>query len=274
MMDPRFRGDDTELVVNVMGTNPRFNLEGRTVIITGGGKGIGKVYAQEFAKAGARVVAADIDESAARQVADDLTGQGLAALGLATDIASEDATAAMARAALDRFGTIDVLITNASLMSVLPRRSWLEIPVEEWDRVMAVNLRGMFLACRAVFPAMQAQGRGKIVNISSSRVWEGTPNRLHYTTSKAGVIGLTRALARELGELGITVNAVTPGMTQSETQVQSSSANYLATRVAGRAIERVQVPDDLVGAVMFLSSAASDFITGQTINVDGGKAMH
>jgi 3-oxoacyl-[acyl-carrier protein] reductase len=157
---------------------------------------------------------------------------------------------------------------------VLPRRSWLEIPVEEWDRVMAVNLRGMFLSCRAVFPAMKAQGRGKIVNISSSRVWEGTPNRLHYTTSKAGVIGFTRALARELGELGITVNAVTPGMTQSETQVQSSSANYLATRVAGRAIERVQVPDDLVGAVMFLSSAASDFMTGQTVNVDGGRAMH
>jgi 3-oxoacyl-[acyl-carrier protein] reductase len=105
-------------------------------------------------------------------------------------------------------------------------------------------------------------------------VWEGTPNRLHYTTSKAGVIGFTRALAREIGELGITVNAVTPGMTQSETQVQSSSANYLATRVAGRAIERVQVPDDLVGAVMFLSSAASDFMTGQTVNVDGGRAMH
>jgi 3-oxoacyl-[acyl-carrier protein] reductase len=137
-----------------------------------------------------------------------------------------------------------------------------------------VNLRGMFLSCRAVFPAMKAQGQGKIVNISSSRVWEGTPNRLHYTTSKAGVIGFTRALAREVGEFGVTVNAVTPGMTQSETQVQSSSGNYLATRVAGRAIERVQVPADLVGAVMFLSSAASDFMTGQTINVDGGKAMH
>jgi 3-oxoacyl-[acyl-carrier protein] reductase len=105
-------------------------------------------------------------------------------------------------------------------------------------------------------------------------VWEGTPNRLHYTTSKAGVIGFTRALAREVAEFGITVNAVTPGMTQSETQVASSSANYLATRIAGRAIERVQVPADLVGAVMFLSSAASDFMTGQTINVDGGKAMH
>jgi 3-oxoacyl-[acyl-carrier protein] reductase len=257
-----------------MTVNERFDFSGRSIIVTGGGKGIGKVYAEEFAKAGARVVAADIDADAARNVANTLRQAGFEATGLGVDIASEEATAALAKATLDRYGAIDVLINNASLMSVLPRRSWLEIPVEEWDRVMAVNLRGMFLTCRAVFPAMKAQKRGKIVNISSSRVWEGAPNRLHYTTSKAGVIGFTRALAREVGEFGITVNALTPGMTQSETQVASSSGNYLATRIAGRAIERVQVPADLVGAVMFLSSAASDFMTGQTINVDGGKSMH
>ena len=254
--------------------NPRFDLTGRCVIVTGGGKGIGKVYAQELAKAGARVVAADIDGAAAQAVAADLAAQGLAAIGLTVDIASETSTADMAKAALDRYGAIDVLVNNASLMSVLPRRSWLEIPVEEWDQVMAVNLRGIFLTCRAVFPAMRARSYGKIVNISSSRVWEGNPNRLHYTTSKAGVIGFTRALAREVGEHGITVNAVTPGLTQSDTQVASSSGNYLAGHVAGRALARVQVPEDLVGAVMFLSSAASDFMTGQTINVDGGKAMH
>jgi 3-oxoacyl-[acyl-carrier protein] reductase len=257
-----------------MTANERFNLENRTVIVTGGGKGIGKVYAQEFAKAGARVVAADIDETAAKSVAEALTAEGLQALGLGTDIASEDATRAMAQAALDRFGTIDVLINNASLMSVLPRRSWLEIPVEEWDRVMAVNLRGMFLCCRAVFSAMKEQKRGKIVNISSSRFFEGTPNRLHYTTSKAGVIGFTRALSREVGEFGITVNAVAPGITLSETQVASSSGNYLGAHLAGRTIERPQYPEDLVGAVMFLSSAASDFMTGQTMLVDGGKSMH
>src|SRR5262245_4086122 len=255
-------------------TNERFDLSGRVVIVTGGGKGIGKVYAAAFAGAGARVVAADIDGDAAAAVADEIAAGGGEALSLRTDIAEPDSTEAMAAAALDRFGAIDVLVNNASLMSVLARRSWLEIPVEEWDRVMAVNLRGMFLSCRAVFPAMKQQGRGKIVNISSSRVWDGTPNRLHYTTSKAGVIGFSRALAREVGALGITVNAVTPGMTQSENQVQSSSGNYLASRVAGRAIERVQYPEDLVGAVMFLASPASDFMTGQTINVDGGKAMH
>jgi 3-oxoacyl-[acyl-carrier protein] reductase len=257
-----------------MALNERFDLTGRTVIITGGGKGIGKVYSQEFAKAGARVVAADIDAAAARAVADALAAQGHEALALETDIASEESTKSMAEAVLERFGSIDVLVNNASLMSVLARRSWLEIPVDEWDRVMAVNLRGMFLSCRAVFPAMKAKMRGKIVNISSSRVWEGTPNRLHYTTSKAGVIGFTRALSREVGEFGITVNAVTPGYTLSETQVASSSGNYLASRVEGRVFERAQVPADLVGAVMFLSSSASDFMTGQTVNVDGGKSMH
>jgi 3-oxoacyl-[acyl-carrier protein] reductase len=242
-----------------MTTNPRFDLAGRTVVVT---------------EVGANVVTADIDEPAARAVADAIAKEGGAALGLGADIASEASVAAMAQAVLEKFGAIDVLINNASLMSVLPRRSWLEIPVEEWDRVMAVNLRGMFLTCRAVFPAMKAQKRGKIVNISSSRVFEGSPNRLHYTTSKAGVIGFTRALSREVGEFGITVNAVAPGMTASDTQVASSSGNYLAARSGGRAIDRVQLPDDLVGAVMFLSSPASDFMTGQTLLVDGGKMMH
>jgi 3-oxoacyl-[acyl-carrier protein] reductase len=210
--------------------NERSDLIGCTVIITGGGKGIGRVYSQEFAKAGARVVAADVDGAAATSVTEALIAQGSEAVALTVDISSEESTKAMAQAALDHFGAIDVLINNASLMSVLPRCSWLDISVDEWDRVMAVNLRGMFLCCRAVFPSMKARGPGKIVNISSSRVWEGTPNRLHYTTSKAGVIGFTRALAREIGGFGITVNAVTPGMTQSETQVQSSAGNYLAAR--------------------------------------------
>jgi 3-oxoacyl-[acyl-carrier protein] reductase len=132
--------------------NERFDFTGLSVLITGGGKGLGKVYAEEFAKAGAYVTAADIDVKAAEAVAASLHGSDLSALGLGVDVADEDSTKAMAKAALDRFGAIDVLINNASLMSVLPRRSWLEIPVDEWDRVMAVNLRGMFLCCRAVFP--------------------------------------------------------------------------------------------------------------------------
>jgi 3-oxoacyl-[acyl-carrier protein] reductase len=255
-------------------TNHRFDLAGRVAIITGGGKGIGRVYAQELARVGAKVVAADIDGEAAQAVAQGIVHANGEAIGLTTDVSDEQSANAMARAALDRFGAIDILVNNASLMSVLPRRSWLEIPIEEWDRVMAVNLRGLFLCSRAVVPAMQDRKRGKIVNISSSRVWEGTPNRLHYTTSKAGVIGFTRALARELGEFNINVNAVTPGMTLSETQVATTSNNYAATRSTGRALARDQFPEDLVGTVMFLCSPASDFITGQTINVDGGKSMH
>jgi 3-oxoacyl-[acyl-carrier protein] reductase len=257
-----------------MSTGARFDLTGRVVIVTGGGKGIGKVYSQEFARAGARVVAADIDGAAAEEVAKGIAAEGHQAIGIKTDVTDAESARAMAAAAIEKFGTIDVLINNASLMSVLPRRSWLEIPDDEWDRVMAVNLRGLFICCRATFPAMREQGRGKIVNISSSRVWEGNPNRLHYTTSKAGVIGFTRALSREVAEFGITVNAVTPGLTLSDTQVSSSSNNYLAATAAGRAIARPQVPEDLVGAVMFLSCAASDFMTGQTVNVDGGKSMH
>jgi 3-oxoacyl-[acyl-carrier protein] reductase len=252
----------------------RFDLRGRAVIVTGGGKGIGKVYAREFARAGARVLAADIDGEGAEAVASEIVADGYEAIGMRVDIADAASVEAMAKAAIQHFGAIDVLINNASLMSVLPRRDWMEIPIEEWDRVMEVNLRGMFLCCRAVAPGMKENRRGKIVNISSSRVWEGTPLRLHYTTSKAGVVGLTRGLARELGPYNINVNAITPGATLSETQVASSSGNYLATRVGGRAFERPQMPEDLVGAVMFLSTAASDFMTGQTINVDGGKAMH
>lgn len=253
----------------------RFDLSGRVVVITGGGKGIGKVYAEEFAGAGARVVAADIDSDAAEAVAARITARGGEAMGLRVDISHQASCEAMAAAVLERFGAVDGLVNNAALMSALARRSWFEIPVEEWDAVMAVNLKGMFLCCRAVYPAMRKRGYGKIVNISSSRIWEGSPNRLHYTTSKAGVVGFTRALAREVGEFGITVNAVTPGFTLSETQLQSSDPNYLKQRsYAEQAIKRAQVPNDLVGAVMFLCSPASDFISGQTLNVDGGKTMH
>ena len=159
-------------------------------------------------------------------------------------------------------------------MSVLPRGDWFEISVDRWDSVMAVNLKGIFLCSRAVYPYMKKSGGGSIVNISSGRIWEGNPNRLDYTTSKAGVIGLTRALAREIGDDGISVNAITPGFTLSETQMTSSSSNYLGGKDDGKCFKRPQTPDDLVGAVIFLLSGAAGFITGQTVNVDGGMYMH
>lgn len=251
-----------------------FNMAGKVVIVTGGGTGIGKVYSQRLAEAGARVVLADIAAEEADAVAAAIRAAGGEALSVPTDVSDEDAVQAMADRAADAFGGIDGLINNASMMSVLPRGDWFDIKVDRWDAVMAVNLKGIFLCCRAVYPYMKKRGGGRIVNISSSRVWEGQPNRLDYTTSKAGVIGLTRALAREVGDDKIAVNAVTPGFTLSETQVASSSSNYMAGRDEGKCFKRPQVPDDLVGTVIFLLSDAAGFMTGQTLNVDGGMNMH
>jgi 3-oxoacyl-[acyl-carrier protein] reductase len=252
-----------------------FDLRARVVIITGGAVGIGRIYSEQLCAAGVRVVIADIKAEAGETLAARLREQGGEAISLTTDISNEAATRRLADAAIERFGRIDALINNASLMSSLPRRSWLEIPAEEWDRVMAVDLRGLFLCCRAVAPHMKKQGKGKIINITSTRVFEGTPNRLHYTTAKAGVIGFTRALAREVGPDNIAVNVIAPGLTLSETQIATSTSGYLASGYdQQRAFARPQLPEDLVGAVMFLLSDASDFITGQTLVVDGGKFMH
>jgi 3-oxoacyl-[acyl-carrier protein] reductase len=254
--------------------NTAYSAKDKVVIVTGGGTGIGKVYSQRLAEGGAKVVLADIAADAGEQVAADIRAKGGQAIAIPTDVTDPDAVQAMVDQTIATWGRVDGLINNASLMSVLPRGDWFRIPVDEWDRVMSVNLKGIFLCCRAVYPHMKAQGGGRIVNISSSRIWAGNPNRLHYTTSKAGVVGLTRALAREVGDDKIGVNAITPGFTESETQMASSSSNYVTGRDQGRCFKRPQYPDDLVGAVLFLLSDASSFITGQTINVDGGQAMH
>jgi len=254
--------------------NTAFSLAGKVIIVTGGGTGIGKVYSQRMAQAGARVVLADIAAKESDAVAKDIVANGGQALSIPTDISDESAVQAMVDKTIAAWGRIDGLVNNASLMSVLERRDWHKIDVPEWDRVMEVNLRGIFVCCRAVYPHMKAQGGGRIVNISSGRFWIGSPNRLHYSTSKAGVIGLTRSLASELGDDNIGVNAITPGFTLSETQLASSSQNYVAGRDQGRCFKRPQTPDDLVGAVMFLLSDASSYITGQTLNVDGGQAFH
>lgn len=257
-----------------MAANP-LSIEGRVVVVTGGGKGIGRVYCRELAEAGARIVVADVDHGANEDAVAEIRGAGGEAVAATTDVSDQGQAERMAAAANEAFGRVDGLVNNASLMSVLPRRDWTLIPADEWDRVMAVNLRGIFLCCLAVFPFMKAQGGGKIVNISSGRFWNGAPNRLHYSTSKAGVIGLTRSLAREVGPDNICVNAVTPGFTLSDTQVASSGA-YARTNAPpeDRCIRRHQYPEDLVGAVAFLLSPGSDFISGQTLNVDGGQHMH
>jgi len=256
-------------------TRPSLDLTDRVIIVTGGATGIGKVYSTRLAEAGARVVIADIVDEANYALAKELTGRGLQALAKTTDVADPKLTEALAKATADKWGRIDGLVNNASLMAVLGRKPWTEIPPDEWDRVMQVNTKGPFLCALAVYPYMKAQGGGKIVNIASSRVWEGGKWRLHYSASKGAVLVFTRALAREIGGDNICVNSISPGFTLSETQVATSTNQHMAMRQeSDKCFNRDQIPDDLVGALMFLLSDASNYITGQCINVDGGRSMH
>jgi len=244
-------------------------LKDKVAIVTGGGIGLGRAYCKALAAEGARVVVADIADDAARAVAKEVDG-----VAVHVDVTAPEQTAAMAARAVAAYGGIDVLVNNAGMYTAIAKRPFTQIPLEEWDRCMAVNVKGVFLCCRAVYPQMKKQGRGKIINISSGTVLGGTPMFLHYVSSKAAVIGLTRALAREVGGDGINVNAITPGLTiADENQRRMLSEEYLAPRRQARAFKRDQHPEDLVGTVLFLASSASDFMTGQTLNVDGGAWM-
>ena len=248
-------------------------LKDKIVIVTGGGHGIGKAYCFGFARSGSRVIVADIDRLAAEQVAAQIAKEtGSETLPVHVDVAHEASTKEMAAAALQRFGRIDVLINNAAIFATIPmNRGRIEtIDPEEWDRLMAVNLRGLFFCCRAVLPTMRKQNSGKIINIASGTVFAGSPGRIHYVTSKAATIGFTRTLAREVGEYNINVNVLAPGNTLSEENPTEETIRLRESSAGLRALKRVQVPQDVVGAMLFLASPLSDFITGQTINVDGG----
>jgi 3-oxoacyl-[acyl-carrier protein] reductase len=251
-------------------------LDGKVAIVTGGGHGIGKAYCEALAQNGAAVVVAEVDGDAAERTASALRNGGARALEVQTDVASESSTQAMAQRTLQAFGRIDVLVNNAAVFATIPisRVPLEDISVDEWDRVMAVNLRGIFLSCKAVLPAMRQQGYGKIINISSGTALSGSPTRIHYVTSKGGVLSFTRTLAREVGPSGIRVNAIAPGSTLSEENPSEDIIRLRQQRLEDRAIRRVQVPVDLVGTVIFFASPASDFITGQTLVVDGGATMH
>jgi len=248
-------------------------LKGKVVIVTGGAHGIGKAYCYGFANAGAHVVIADIDILGAKGVAKEI---GARTLALHVDVSNEDATKRMAAQAFERFGRIDILINNAAIFSVVPmNRGRIEtIDPDEWDKLMAVNLRGLFFCCRAVLPTMRKQQSGKIVNIASGTVFAGAPGRIHYVTSKAATIGFTRTLAREVGSDNINVNCLAPGNTLSEENPTEQMIKFRESSVSLRALKRIQVPQDVVGAMLFLASPLSDFMTGQTVNVDGGFVMH
>ena len=251
-------------------------LDGRVAIITGGGHGIGKAYAVRLAAEGAKVVIAELDGEAASAVAAELTAQGHHAIAVQTDVANEASVTSMAQQAVTKFGRIDVLVNNAAIFATVPmsRLPFDQISVDEWDRMMSVNVKGTWLASRAVVPQMRLQAYGKIINVSSGTALKGSPSRIHYVTSKAGILGFTKTLANEVGKDGICVNCVAPGSTLSEENPDDDILKMRAQAANARALKRVQTPDDLTGAVVFFASADSDFITGQTLVVDGGSCMH
>jgi NAD(P)-dependent dehydrogenase (short-subunit alcohol dehydrogenase family) len=245
-------------------------LAGKVAIVTGGARYIGAAYCRKLAEEGAAVVIADVLDG--EPVASDIHSHGGKALALRTDVSSEVDTARMAAETAKTFGRIDILVNNAAIFINIQRHPFYEITAEEWDKVSAVNIKGPFLCAKAVFPQMKAQNSGKIINISSSTAYWGTPNFLHYVASKAALIGMTRSLAREVGEYGICVNAIAPGLVEHEGQNAPKGLTEL--QLKERSIKRLQTPEDLMGTLVFLCSSDSDFMTGQSIVVDGGSIFH
>ena len=249
-------------------------LEGKVAIVTGGAHGIGRAYCLGIAREGGKVVVADIDGAAADAVAEEI-GPGQA-FPFQVDVSQLASCQEMTAQAMKHFGQVDGLINNAAVFATVPisRVGFQEISEDEWDRVMAVNVKGVWLSCRAVAPAMQERKQGSIVNISSSTILNGPATRIHYVASKAAVFGFTRVLARELGPDNIRVNTLAPGSTLSEDNPSEEIVQMRQRNVGTRALARVQRPDDVVGTAMYLLSDLSSFVTGQMIAVNGGDTLH
>jgi len=248
-------------------------LKGKVAIVTGGGRCLGKAFCLKLAEEGAKVVVVDvIDTTGTVKEIEDRNG---AAIGLKVDVSKEEDTQRMAEETVAKFGRIDVLVNNAAIFYGLERKSFQDISTEEWDRLMAVNVKGQWLCAKAVAPEMKKQGKGKIINVASNVAFTGHVGFLHYLTSKAAILGLTRGLAGELGEHGICVNSLCPGMAMTEAR-RLYTTDELALERARKEqlIRRPQQPEDLVGIVAFLASDESDLMTGQTVVVDGGWILH
>jgi 3-oxoacyl-[acyl-carrier protein] reductase len=244
-------------------------LKDQVVIVTGAGSGIGLAYARRLLIEGARVVLADVAPGKAESVVADHSD---AAMYVKLDVRDEGQSKSLVQAAVNRFGKVDGLVNNAALFTDLKRKPFEELSAGDWERVLAVNVIGVFNCTKAAVSIMKPRNRGKIVNIASNVVHKGLPQLLHYVASKGAVIAMTRALARELGPFGINVNAIAPGYVMHErTQAADAGRNEQVVRL--RSLARTQQPDDLCGTLVFLLSAASDFISGQTIVVDGGEVF-
>ena len=251
-------------------------LKDKVAIITGAAHGIGKAYARRFAEEGAHSVIADIDARGGEATAKAIIDSGFSAWARTTDVREFDDVRGLMRETLKKFGRVDILLNNAAIY--VTQQLWKgaveDLEISEWDRVLEVNLKGVFLCCKAAIPIMKQQKSGKIINIASGTFFSGSGNMPHYTTAKGGVVALTRVMARQLGEWGINVNCMTPGSTMSEDNV---TADVLARRESSmdkRAFKRVETPADIVGTALFLASSDSDFVTGQLLVVEGGGIMH
>jgi NAD(P)-dependent dehydrogenase (short-subunit alcohol dehydrogenase family) len=249
-------------------------LEGKVAIVTGAAQGLGKAFAGALAREGAKVTLADIDdcEPAAAEIAS--TYQGAESLALKTDVTSEASCKDMVAETIAKFGKLDILVSNAAISGKIRRAGFEDITVEEWDQVMAVNVRGPFLCAKAAVPEMRKQKYGKIVHMASGTAFRGAPRFLHYVSSKGAVLALTRSLSREVGGDNICVNTIAPGLTMSESIAAKGDEpewqDNFTMSIASRAIKRDEVPEDLVGTMLYLVSPDSDFVTGQCIVVDGG----
>ncbi|MDE2789658.1 MAG: glucose 1-dehydrogenase [Paracoccaceae bacterium] len=245
-------------------------LEGKTAVITGAAQGIGALMARAMADEGAKVLVTDVQDTATAVKA--ITDAGGTALGMTVDVTSNDDLAAMVETAGTALGGLDIMVNNAAIFATIRPKPILDIDDDEFDLIMRVNARGVHQVMRAIVPTMIRAGGGKVVNIASGTFYYGPPGLSHYTASKGAVIALTRCHARELGDKNIQVNAIAPGLTESE-GVRANDGFDMARgpTIATRSIKREMLPEDLLGTLVYLASSDSDFVTGQTLNVDGGK---
>ena len=241
-------------------------------VVTGGGGGLGTAICTRLSSEGAAVAVVEKEREKAEKVADAVLANGGRSLAVEADVSDKSSVEAMVGRVADELGSLDILINNAA---IYPRRAWTEIEEEEWDRVMAVNLKGYFLCARAAFPHMRERGWGRIVNVSSITFFVGWTLLLDYVTSKGGIVGFTRTLARETGPDGVTVNAIAPGAFPTDAEkIHPNPDEYNRWVLEQQSVKRRGTPEDIGNLIAFLASDQASFITGQTIGIDGGWMMH